>query len=86
MHRNPNVGRVAQLTGLVSKAQLNEAYVVVESFNPTSDRLAIRTLPTPINPVEAESFAVKLSNLRFPASVRLEVFTRVNSIRYVFDQ
>lgn len=64
-----NVNRVAQLCNLVSRSELNGAYVTVESYNPTIKRYSIRTLATPTHnsSVESTSILVNLSHLVFKA-------------------
>lgn len=66
MNHTDKLGRIAQLCNLVSKPELNGAYVVVESYHHDSDRYVIKTLPIPNIGTKTVSLLVKLSSIRFP--------------------
>lgn len=63
-HRD-NVGRVAQLFGLTSRPELNDSYVVLESYLPGKNQFTAKTLHAPNVVTEEITLQVQLSNLRF---------------------
>ena len=61
------VGRLAQLCNIMSKPELNESYVLIQSFLPDRNRFSVKTIPSPMTDSVAITLAVKLESLRvFP--------------------
>lgn len=58
------VGRVAKLTGLVSKSELNEQAVLIGAYDVEKQRYAAQTLADPNNETAAVSVAVKRANIQ----------------------
>eukprot|EP01032_Pedospumella_encystans_P009413 gene9413-11077_t len=57
------VGRLVQLRNIVSKPELNEAYVLVQAYLPDRDRFSVRTLPSPNSENSGAHIAVRLDSL-----------------------
>jgi len=66
-----HIGRVGVLCNLVSKPELNGAFVVLESYSEDKDRYAVKTLRAPNSDISEISILVKLANIQFP---RAETF------------
>lgn len=68
-HNNPHmdlkgelIGRLAQLQNLVSRPELNGAYVLITGYFPTKDRFSVKELPHAN--ADAESILVKEESLQ----------------------
>lgn len=58
------VGRLAELRNIVSRPELNGAYVLIQAYLPDSDRFSVQTLAPPNSHVCAAKVSVKLASLR----------------------
>ena len=58
------VGRMAQLCNIVSKPELNDTFVLVQSFMADRNRFVVRTMPSPMTEDSPSTIAVKLVSLK----------------------
>ena len=57
------VGRVAQLQNIISRPELNGAYVSIQAYLPETDRFSARILPSPNTNADSLTIAVKLASI-----------------------